>query len=223
VGDLYPEAEVTGIDLSPIQPSWVPPNVRFLVDDVEAEWTYRPASLDYIHARHVCMAIKDWPKLIRQSYDALKPGGWIELQEIKFTVLCDDDTLPADYGYARYTDAVHAGFARFGVFTNKVAQNPELVREGGFQNVEERVWKLPIGAWPRDQKMKAVGIFCRQMLVDALQGLAMAALTRGLGWTPQQVEVFLVDVRKSLLDVSVHSYLTFHIVTGQKPGGAVTA
>ncbi|KAK1855538.1 methyltransferase domain-containing protein [Colletotrichum chrysophilum] len=38
VGDQYPGAEVTGADLSPIQPDWIPPNVRFIVDDVEDEW-----------------------------------------------------------------------------------------------------------------------------------------------------------------------------------------
>ena len=37
VGDEYPEAEVTGIDLSPMQPNWVPPNVKFMVDDAEAD------------------------------------------------------------------------------------------------------------------------------------------------------------------------------------------
>ncbi|UQC81420.1 methyltransferase domain-containing protein [Colletotrichum lupini] len=36
MGDFFPNAEVTGIDLSPIQPSWVPPNVKFEVDDVES-------------------------------------------------------------------------------------------------------------------------------------------------------------------------------------------
>jgi hypothetical protein len=28
VGDRYPSAEITGLDLSPIQPTWVPPNVK---------------------------------------------------------------------------------------------------------------------------------------------------------------------------------------------------
>ncbi|KAK1479787.1 methyltransferase domain-containing protein [Colletotrichum tamarilloi] len=36
MGDFFPNAEVTGIDLSPIQPSWVPPNVKVEVDDVES-------------------------------------------------------------------------------------------------------------------------------------------------------------------------------------------
>jgi methylase of polypeptide subunit release factors len=32
-GDKYPEAEVIGTDLSPIQPAFVPPNVRFFIED----------------------------------------------------------------------------------------------------------------------------------------------------------------------------------------------
>lgn len=36
VGDQYPAANILGMDLSPIQPEWVPPNVQFVVDDVES-------------------------------------------------------------------------------------------------------------------------------------------------------------------------------------------
>lgn len=35
VGDRFPSSNILGVDLSPIQPEWVPPNVRFMVDDVE--------------------------------------------------------------------------------------------------------------------------------------------------------------------------------------------
>jgi cyclopropane fatty-acyl-phospholipid synthase-like methyltransferase len=33
MGDLYPDSQIIGTDLSPIQPSFVPPNVRFFVED----------------------------------------------------------------------------------------------------------------------------------------------------------------------------------------------
>ena len=69
MGDEYPEAEVQGIDLSPIQPGWIPQNVRFLVDDAEAAWTYPANSLDYVHIRHMTSSIRDWPKLISQAYE----------------------------------------------------------------------------------------------------------------------------------------------------------
>ena len=40
--DEHPAAEVIGIDLSPIQPTWIPPNCMFVVDDAEENWLYTP-------------------------------------------------------------------------------------------------------------------------------------------------------------------------------------
>jgi len=34
VADEHPDCYVTGVDLAPIQPTWVPPNVKFEVDDM---------------------------------------------------------------------------------------------------------------------------------------------------------------------------------------------
>jgi cyclopropane fatty-acyl-phospholipid synthase-like methyltransferase len=87
MGELYPSAEVTGVDLSANMPNWVPPNVSFevsvnllpasaclyrltirQVEDIEEPWTFsRP--FDYIHARYLANAIKDWPKLVRQCFE----------------------------------------------------------------------------------------------------------------------------------------------------------
>ena len=69
VGDLYPGASVLGVDLSPIQPEWVPPNVKFMVDDVESPWLRPLNHFDYVHARHTVMAIKNWPKLMQRVYE----------------------------------------------------------------------------------------------------------------------------------------------------------
>lgn len=67
MGDQFPSANVLGIDLSPIQPEWVPANVHFVVDDAESDWIYPDNHFDYIHTRHTVMAIKDWPKLYRTA------------------------------------------------------------------------------------------------------------------------------------------------------------
>ena len=53
--DEHSNAFVTGTDLSPIQPDWVPPNCKFYVDDVENEWMFRPdEAFDLIHGRSMC-------------------------------------------------------------------------------------------------------------------------------------------------------------------------
>jgi methylase of polypeptide subunit release factors len=56
VGDQYSHANIVGNDLSPIQPDWVPPNVKFVVDDVEADWA-EPIQYDHIHCRYMAGSI----------------------------------------------------------------------------------------------------------------------------------------------------------------------
>ena len=114
-GDLYPEAEVVGVDLSPIQPTWTAvssssvmhrwwicaymnrqPNVKFEIDDLTQEWTYDANSFDFIHVRTMGGSIKDWPAFLEQAYKALKPGGRIEISEIQTQFSCDDGSLKPD-------------------------------------------------------------------------------------------------------------------------------
>lgn len=63
IADEFPEASVIGTDISPIQPSWIPPNCQFYVDDAEAtEWAYE--NYDLIHGRSLGGAIADWPRFV---------------------------------------------------------------------------------------------------------------------------------------------------------------
>ena len=51
--DEDPSAEVTGVEISPIQPDFVPPNCRFEVDDINKPWTFDRDYFDYVHVQ--CM------------------------------------------------------------------------------------------------------------------------------------------------------------------------
>ncbi len=51
----------------------------------------------------------------------------------------------------------------------------------GFINVVEKVFKAPIGPWPRDPKMKELGNWGLLELEVGLEGFMMAFLTRILG------------------------------------------
>ncbi|CZR69809.1 related to methyltransferase [Phialocephala subalpina] len=217
VGDEYPSAEVLGIDLSPIQPVWVPPNVKFMVDDAESPWLHPADTFDFVHIRHMNSSVKNWPKLLTEAYNHTKPGGWIEMQELLFTLNCDDGTMKEDYPTARFLQLIKEGLAVFGVDLLGVTRNAQLLHDAGFVNVETKVFKIPLGVWPKNRTMKLIGLYLRSVIYDGLQGIALGPLTRGLKWTPEDVELFLVDVRKSLMDASTHSYLPFHVVYGQKP------
>jgi len=62
-----------------------------------------------------------------------------------------------------------------------------------------------------------VGLYWRTILVMGLHPIAIGPLTRGLGWSAEQVEVFIVGVRKAYMEGAVHSHMPLHIICGQKP------
>lgn len=59
--DEHPFAEVFGVDLSPIQPVWVPPSCEFFVDDINLPW--RPRRYDFIHIRDIAGSVPDLSEL----------------------------------------------------------------------------------------------------------------------------------------------------------------
>jgi ubiquinone/menaquinone biosynthesis C-methylase UbiE len=68
VGDLFPGARIEGVDLSPIQPEYVPENVHFFVDDFEEEWAFEDACFDFIHVRHTVHSIRNRQLLLHRAY-----------------------------------------------------------------------------------------------------------------------------------------------------------
>lgn len=58
---------MTGVDLSPIQPHWIPPNVEFIVDDVEDEWVH-DNDYDFVHFRFVNTLLKDNAGVFRKVF-----------------------------------------------------------------------------------------------------------------------------------------------------------
>lgn len=96
MADLFPSAHIIGIDISPTQPSWVPPNVSFQIDDAQLDWTFEPESFDFIHVRSLLGGIDDWPKLYGQLFKFLKPGGWFQHMEPRLALRCDNPAIEVD-------------------------------------------------------------------------------------------------------------------------------
>lgn len=78
--------------------------------------------------------------------------------------------------------------------------------DAGFEDVHEITYKWPINQWPRDRKHKELGAWMLMNVLEGLQGFSLALMTRLLGMSKEEVEVFLVDVRKDIKDRTVHAY-----------------
>ena len=80
-----------------------------------------------------------------------------------------------------------------------------MLESGGYEEVTETVFDLPLGGWMRDRRMREVGIFQQFQMTEGLHGIAFGLLTRIAGWSPVKVEAFLAAVRREMKDPAVHS------------------
>ena len=141
--DEHPSAEVIGTDLSPIQPRWVPPNLRFEIDDAESEWAYN-SKFEFIHLRTMGGSIKDIPKILRQIYNNLKPGGWIEWQEFETELKTDDDSFPENSAIQEYYKTLNEAAAKFGKKMNIAPILKSSIEQAGFVNVVDKTYKVRV-------------------------------------------------------------------------------
>ncbi|KAL2220618.1 S-adenosyl-L-methionine-dependent methyltransferase, partial [Thermoascus aurantiacus ATCC 26904] len=204
MGDGYPKAElIVGNDLSPIQPQWVPPNVKFVVDDVEQDWA-ESQPYDYIHCRYMTGSIRDWPRLVRQCYNNLKPGGWLEFQEFDPNLYSDDDTLKPNNNVTYMLKLLSEACDKVGRTLNPAPSFKRWVEEAGFKNIEQKIFKSPIGTWPKDRRMKEIGAFMAVDFIEGVEAFTLVPFTEVLGWSKEEVAVLNAKVRQDIKRKDIH-------------------
>lgn len=216
MADECPSAQVIGTDISPIQPYWVSPNCQFQVDDAETEWTFREP-FDFIHGRALCGSIADWPTFYRQAWQSLKPGGWMEMQEHECWLNSDDDTIKKAPWCRDWIQNVDDASSRIGKRLNVAHLHRQWMVDAGFVDVTEDMYKIPIGPWPKDKKLKEIGRVQRVQMIEAIPTFSLAYYTRVLGYSLEQAQVMIAGVTAEFLDKKLHLYLRWHFVRGRRP------
>ncbi|EFQ34885.1 methyltransferase domain-containing protein [Colletotrichum graminicola M1.001] len=216
MGDLFPKAEILGNDLSAIQPDWVPPNVKFEIDDVESEWV-NDQKYDFIFSRYLSGSLADWPTYVRRVYENLSPGGWAEFQDWSFQMTSDDGSLEGT-DLQRWVNLFMDASRAFGRDAQVGPKLEGLVRDNtGLINIHHLPYKIPAGPWAKDPYLKDIGMCNLIQILDGLEGFSMKLLCGALGWTKEEVILLLAGVRNDLKSGKVHGWYHYNVVYGQKP------
>ncbi|KAF5682476.1 mRNA 3 end-processing YTH1 [Fusarium circinatum] len=129
--DQYPNAEVIGTDLSPIQPDWVPPNVRFELEDVTS---------------------------------------FVESVKVNPTFFSDDETASDVTAVQTWNKLFREASKAFGRSFCEIEGDSELLAAAGFVDVQVNDFKVPVGGWAKDSKLRQVGQFLRATMENDLEG-----------------------------------------------------
>jgi len=126
----------------------------------------------------------------------------------------------------KWADLILEGTVKLGRPCDSAKDYKAQLIEAGFIDVVEVRYKWPQNRWPKDRELKELGelnsslgdfggnsaegtelgMWMHENFSTGLAGLSMAVFTRGLGWSNEELEVFLAEVRKSMKDTNVHGY-----------------
>ena len=201
-------ANVYGVDLAPPVNTWIPPNCNLQVDDALSEWTWR-VKFDLIHMRLMLGAFTDteWDDIYQKCFDNLEPGGYIEQLEPDVRVMSDDGSLDPNSLLAGWGDNFVGSSERAGRSLDTHKTMKAKIEAAGFVDVEEHLYKCPIGVWPKDKLLKDAGRINHVHWSSGLEGFAMFLLTRfgaPKPWTADEVRGYTVKVREELKAPNLH-------------------
>ncbi|KFY80214.1 hypothetical protein V499_00888 [Pseudogymnoascus sp. VKM F-103] len=208
--DKFPSAEVTATDICPIQPTWVPPNLCFEMDDAQLEWTQAPNIYDFIHIRGLLGCMSDWPALYSRAFRTTKPGGWLENVEMDMRFKFDNcNVSPGHILFDWATPFIESG-DKIGTTFDVAGNMKGWMEHAGFVNVTEKRYKIPFSGESR------LAQWNRCFYNSDLEGFALLVLVERMKWSYPEVLVYLAEVRAALRQAANQAYYEVTIVYGQK-------
>lgn len=216
--DEFPDAEVTGTDISPIQPGWVPPNLKFEIEDYTGKWTFAPDTFDFVHLRWLTGSVPDWHYLFEQVYRATSPGGWVQTYEPSSSFRSDHATITDNSPLGQWGKFFVEGGKKMGrTFTAlEDGLQRKAMEAAGFVDVQEYSFKNPMGSWAKDPLLKEVGTLSQAALESDVEGYVLF-MANFFGWTRDEIQVYVAHVRREIRSGRMYPYYWQRVVWGRKP------
>ncbi|KAJ0330320.1 hypothetical protein COL5a_003382 [Colletotrichum fioriniae] len=130
-----------------------------------------------------------------------------DAEEIAVYCESDDGTLTPDHAISKWSKLLHEATIKLGRPYIDPEGLPEKVQAAGFVDVAITAFKWPLNDWAKDPKYKQLGRLQLENGSAGIEGFTMAAFTRAFEWTAEEVNVFLIDVRKDVNNRQIHGYL----------------
>ncbi|KAK8011077.1 methyltransferase domain-containing protein [Apiospora arundinis] len=215
VAELFPGAEVVAMDISPIQPVFAPPNLTTRLADIETDWECHMQS-DLVHLERVAPYLRRPKDLLAKILANLRPGGWVEIEDMQTQFFSDDARVPPENGCAYAAQVFNKSQKeKFGFDLDTAWNMPEALREAGFVNVRQVMYKTPVGPWPDHPRGKWIGYLLQSALRQVMEPLSLRPL-QALGLSQSDISAIVHDFERDVSDTSLHMWMPMTITIGQK-------
>jgi len=144
-------------------------------------WTWPANQFDYVHIRELYGSIPDWDYLFSQTYDAIKPGGWVEIQEHSVFAVSDYGTCGPDAFFSRWGKTVTEIGVMSGNSFTIWSQSKDYIERAGFVDVAETRYKWPMNGWPNNSRLKELGMWNQLRLFNGVEDFMLRPLTQIAG------------------------------------------
>ncbi|KAK5654028.1 hypothetical protein OQA88_7706 [Cercophora sp. LCS_1] len=212
MASLHPLSKITGLDLH-LPSATAPPNCTFGTLDAEKEWGVESNTFDIVHTRATMILLKrdEHERIVGEMFRVLKPGGWIELQELECPFVEEDGKETATIRFMRLWGE---GAAKLGLDLALPRRLDGLLRDAGFEEVGGTWHNLPVGGWMGGE-MQWVGEEFKECLKGGIEGIGRTVLMKGLGWEEGEMKRFSKEVTGDLGTGKV--FARMRVVRGRKP------
>jgi hypothetical protein len=123
--------------------------------------------------------------------------------------MSDDGTLPED-SYIASWGPTFIGCAKCtGRPIDVQLTMKEKIEKAGFVDVQEKLYKIPVGSWPKDKVLKDAGRVNMEHWKSGLEGWAMWLLTKygaPKPWSAEEVLAYVAKIKNELMDPKMHIY-----------------
>ncbi|KAF2025084.1 S-adenosyl-L-methionine-dependent methyltransferase [Setomelanomma holmii] len=205
-GEQYPGATGKRCDVL-ISICRVPPNVKFEIDNAEDLWTWDEDFFDLVHMRTMTGCIRDWDKLFSQAFRHTKPGGYIELQEMDYMGIVQPTSRNPGTSFITWCAEQGLAGKKAGLnLRTSVSFLTSSLARAGFVDCQVLEYKLPIGPWARDKRLRNAGLLQLSAMLEGIEGLSLRLYTFYAGWSLDELKILLAKVRSELKDPGCHTY-----------------
>ncbi len=115
--------------------------------------------------------------------------------------------LYLSYQQDEFTKIAHGVGLEFDMYPQYVG----LLRSAGFENVESHEEPTPIGTWPKNKRLKEIGLYFGTSFMAAVDAYSLAMFTRYGHWSMEETQVLMAHVRSEIKTNKMHVYTHWYV------------